>query len=204
MNQRSQGYEPCEIPTSPLREVYILFFGVPKLILEQMAGDEGFEPPRAVKPLLVFKTSPFSQAWVITLVDPTGFEPVTNRLWAGCSNRWAMGPTTLVFHMVASVRVELTTFRVWTGCSNQLSYNAKWWRIWDSNPPPPACKAGALAKWANPPKWWRRQDLNLRPLRPKRSALPSWATSPSSVFAFFLMYGYIQKSIYIIIHKTIM
>ena len=169
-----------------------------------MAGNEGFEPPRAVKPLLVFKTSPFSQAWVITLVDPTGFEPVTNRLWAGCSNRWAMGPTTLVFHMVASVRVELTTFRVWTGCSNQLSYNAKWWRIWDSNPPPPACKAGALAKWANPPKWWRRQDLNLRPLRPKRSALPSWATSPSSVFAFFLMYGYIQKSIYIIIHKTIM
>ena len=31
----------------------------------QMAGDEGFEPPRAVKPLLVFKTSPFSQTWVI-------------------------------------------------------------------------------------------------------------------------------------------
>ncbi len=26
------------------------------------------------------------------LVDPTGFEPVTNRLWAGCSNRWAIGP----------------------------------------------------------------------------------------------------------------
>ena len=29
-----------------------------------MAEEEGFEPPRALTPLLVFKTSPFSQAWV--------------------------------------------------------------------------------------------------------------------------------------------
>jgi hypothetical protein len=27
-----------------------------------------------------------------------------------------------------------------------------WWRITDSNRWPPACKAGALASWANPPK----------------------------------------------------
>ena len=49
-----------------------------------MAGNEGFEPPRAVKPLLVFKTSPFSQTWVIALnwwtqlgsnQRPTGYEP---------------------------------------------------------------------------------------------------------------------------------
>ena len=31
----------------------------------------------------------------------------------------------------------------------KLSY---WWRIRDSNPWPPACKAGALANWANSPK----------------------------------------------------
>ena len=29
-----------------------------------MAEEEGFEPPRAVTPLSVFKTDPFSQAWV--------------------------------------------------------------------------------------------------------------------------------------------
>ena len=48
-----------------------------------MAGKEGFEPPRAVKPLLVFKTSPFSQTWVFALIwwshqdlnlEPTGYE----------------------------------------------------------------------------------------------------------------------------------
>ena len=30
-----------------------------------MAEEEGFEPPRAVKPLSVFKTDPFSQTWVL-------------------------------------------------------------------------------------------------------------------------------------------
>ncbi len=29
-----------------------------------MAEEEGFEPPRALTPLPVFKTDPFSQAWV--------------------------------------------------------------------------------------------------------------------------------------------
>ena len=54
-----------------------------------MAEEEGFEPPRAVKPLSVFKTDPFSRAWVFlrdikfklwwTLQDsnlrPNGYEP---------------------------------------------------------------------------------------------------------------------------------
>src|SRR5699024_11704785 len=30
----------------------------------KMAEEEGFEPPRAVKPLSVFKTDPFSRTWV--------------------------------------------------------------------------------------------------------------------------------------------
>ncbi|ABP00386.1 hypothetical protein MS53_0714 [Mycoplasmopsis synoviae 53] len=50
----------------------------------KLAGDEGFEPPRAVKPLLVFKTSPFSQTWVITLGGSnrirTCSQPVMSRL----------------------------------------------------------------------------------------------------------------------------
>ena len=61
-----------------------------------MAGKEGFEPPRAVKPLLVFKTSPFSQTWVFALIwwshqdlnlEPTGYEP-------GALTNWAIGPST--------------------------------------------------------------------------------------------------------------
>ena len=48
---------------------------------------EGFEPPRGVTRLSVFKTDPFSQTWVylrddyyVLLVDLTGLEPVTGRL----------------------------------------------------------------------------------------------------------------------------
>ena len=52
----------------------------------KMAEEEGFEPPRAVKPLSVFKTDPFSRTWVFlqkiiwTLQDsnlrPNGYEPL--------------------------------------------------------------------------------------------------------------------------------
>ena len=46
---------------------------------------EGFEPPRGVTRLSVFKTDPFSQTWVylhnnIELVDLEGLEPPTGRL----------------------------------------------------------------------------------------------------------------------------
>ena len=50
-----------------------------------MAEEEGFEPPRALTPLSVFKTDPFSRAWVFLrvfnkLVDLAGLEPATGRL----------------------------------------------------------------------------------------------------------------------------
>ena len=48
---------------------------------------EGFEPPRGLTRLSVFKTDPFSQTWVYLqllnlnkMVDPAGFEPATDRL----------------------------------------------------------------------------------------------------------------------------
>src|SRR5690625_3861491 len=34
-----------------------------------MEEEEGFEPPRALTPLSVFKTDPFSQTWVFLLID---------------------------------------------------------------------------------------------------------------------------------------
>ena len=70
LNQWPLGYEPNELPTALLRYI--------------MAGNEGFEPPRAVKPLPVFKTAPFSQAWVIAHGGPnrtrTCDRPVMSRL----------------------------------------------------------------------------------------------------------------------------
>jgi hypothetical protein len=43
---------------------------------------EGFEPPRGLTRLLVFKTNPFSRTWVylrhkILMVRSTGLEPTT-------------------------------------------------------------------------------------------------------------------------------
>src|SRR5699024_9186609 len=53
-----------------------------------MEEEEGFEPPRALTHLSVFKTDPFSQPWVFlhitrmdpSWMDPAGFEPATDRL----------------------------------------------------------------------------------------------------------------------------
>ena len=53
-----------------------------------MEEEEGFEPPRALTPLSVFKTDPFNQTWVFLHIimmdpnwmDPAGFEPATDRL----------------------------------------------------------------------------------------------------------------------------
>ena len=50
-----------------------------------MAEEEGFEPPRGLTRLSVFKTDPFSRTWVflrfiIAMVDLAGLEPATGRL----------------------------------------------------------------------------------------------------------------------------
>lgn len=100
-NPRPPDYEPDELPTALSRDK--IYF--------KMADDEGFEPPRTFQHLSVFKTDPFNQAWVIIhknycnikisynkyilyvntrlnkLVELTGLEPVTYRLWVGGSNQ---------------------------------------------------------------------------------------------------------------------
>ncbi len=54
-----------------------------------MEEEEGFEPPRALTPLSVFKTDPFSQTWVFLrifiinvtyMVAAEGVEPTTSRV----------------------------------------------------------------------------------------------------------------------------
>ena len=47
-----------------------------------MEEEEGFEPPRGLTRLSVFKTDPFSRTWVFLhfRMDPVGLEPTTGRL----------------------------------------------------------------------------------------------------------------------------
>ena len=68
-NLRPSGYEPDEMPTSPLRD--------------KGKEDKGFEPLHAFTRLTVFKTVPFSRTWVIlqdNIMDLVGLEPTTTRL----------------------------------------------------------------------------------------------------------------------------
>lgn len=143
--------------------------------------------------MTVFKTVAFNHSAICPfLVDPTGLEPVTDRLWAGCSNQLSYRSKSMIsFRMVAPARVELATSRVWTVRSNQLSYRAYWWRVWDSNPRPPACKAGALANWANPPMV---KKTGFEPATPWSQTKCS---TKLSYFSIVLYYYKIKKSFFI-------
>jgi hypothetical protein len=52
--------------------------------IKDMEEVEGFEPPRGLTRLSVFKTDPFSRTWVylqiLQMVDLVGLEPTTGRL----------------------------------------------------------------------------------------------------------------------------
>ena len=64
------------------------------------------------------------------MVGTSGLEPPTSRLSGARSNHLSYAPLWL------------------TGFS--LSISAYWWRWWDSNPWPPACRAGALPTELHP------------------------------------------------------
>ena len=72
-----------------------------------MAEEEGFEPPRPVKALSVFKTDPFSRTWVFlqNYMDLAGLEPATIRLEGGCSIQLSYGRFYL--HSVRSADLKL-------------------------------------------------------------------------------------------------
>ena len=73
----------------------------------------------------------------------------------------------IFFSTVLSVTTCQRSFcRVWNvecGVLNSNSFpQGQQWRITDSNRWPPACKAGALASWANPPFQWRIKNEEWR------------------------------------------
>ena len=50
--------------------------------------------------------------------------------------------------LITNHRLKANILKNWI-----VYYHFILWRISESNRWPPACKAGALASWANPPKW---------------------------------------------------
>jgi hypothetical protein len=44
-----------------------------------MAEEEGFEPPRALRRLSVFKTDPFSQTWVLLRADVIQYNIINDK-----------------------------------------------------------------------------------------------------------------------------
>ena len=84
-------------------------------------------------------------------------------------------------------------------CSEVIPQKQKtaWWRITDSNRWPPACKAGALANWANPPREKREEILkkhlhelmspsrnwSLEHIRPSRCVVPGRLELPTSTLS---------------------
>ena len=79
------------------------------------------------------------------LVGPSGLEPPTSCLSGTRSNLLSYEPMWLVWcfsHLVLPFQeVSLVSF---------LFKESNWWRWWDSNPWPPACRAGALPTELHP------------------------------------------------------
>ena len=109
-----------------------------------MVEEEGFEPPRGLTRLSVFKTDPFSQTWVFlqkdNMVDLVGLEPTTNRLTAGCSTTELLRNK----HMVGLNGLEPSTSRLSGVRSNQLSYRPQLERVMGIEPTTSAWKAEVL------------------------------------------------------------
>ena len=98
-----------------------------------------------------------------SLVGPSGLEPPTSCLSGTRSNLLSYEPMWLVWCFLHTWRKVLfiTPFPSWYLLSFQsavIRYLAArtpgWWRWWDSNPWPPACRAGALPTELHPHKIW--------------------------------------------------
>ena len=74
-----------------------------------------------------------------------GLEPSTSRLSAECSNQLSYQPI-LLTRKLRLPRPSCPSFR----SSQALALHSSWWRLRESNPWPPACKAGALPAELNP------------------------------------------------------
>ena len=127
------GFEPTASGLWARRATRLLYLAIIIIIIIIINGGErGIRTLAGYSPLSVFKTDPFNRLGIspsiYILVDSTGLEPVTDRLWADCSDHCAKSP-----NLVATGGLEPSTYRVWADRSSQLSYVAKWWTLGESN-----------------------------------------------------------------------
>ena len=73
------GLEPATSCVTGRHSNQLNYRTVLKIKMEEV---EGFEPPRGLTRLLVFKTNPFSQTWVYLqrIMAAEGIEPPTSRV----------------------------------------------------------------------------------------------------------------------------
>ena len=109
---------------------------------------------RGISPISVSRTSTFGCRHC-RLVGLDGFEPSTSRLSGARSNHLSYRPFLMwlrfVHRSLYCFALTLSPFQwkvkseKWRGASEEA-----WWRWWESNPWPPACRAGALPAELHP------------------------------------------------------
>ena len=94
------------------------------------------------------------------LVGLSGLEPPTSCLSGMRSNHLSYNPLSKTF---GQWRVKSEQ---WIGFSFSLLtftyYLNMWWRWWDSNPWPPACRAGALPTELHPHIWVKSEEWKVK------------------------------------------
>ena len=82
------------------------------------------------------------------LVGPSGLEPPTSCLSGTRSNHLSYEPVFKCRMQNAECRMQ--SAELFASLGFLLSPLLRWWRWWDSNPWPPACRAGALPAELHP------------------------------------------------------
>ena len=111
-------------------------------------GSSGLEPP----------TSRLSGARsnLLSYEPPTGLDPCSHIFQLG---RWVLTRSFTLAYSISSMKFALALrilfssllrFRACPVKAIGLSVSLAWWRWWDSNPWPPACRAGALPTELHP------------------------------------------------------
>ena len=104
---------------------------------------------------------PFGNLWIKGYLHlPRAYRSLSRPSSPPRAKASAMRPSLLSLFIRPHLRVSgmiytfssLLNFTFCTSCQRSFLCFQRWWRITDSNRWPSACKADALASWANPPR----------------------------------------------------
>ncbi len=100
---------------------------------------------------------PFGNLWIKGYLHlPRAYRSLSRPSSPPRAKASAMRPCLLSFKLTTYGSIytfsSLLNFTFCTSCQRSFLCFQRWWRITDSNRWPSACKADALASWANPPR----------------------------------------------------